>query len=51
MMITSESLTRAIEEEEEEEEEAIKDGRAGVELLRPRLTSWHCCEVALKDWQ
>ena len=47
MMITSESLTRAIEEEEE----AIKDGRAGVELLRPRLTSWHCCEVALKDWQ
>ena len=50
MMITSESLTRAIEEEEEEEE-AIKDGRAGVELLRPWLTSWHCCEVALNDWQ
>ena len=47
-MITSESLTRAIEEEEEEEEE---EGRAVVELLRPRLTSWHCCEVALNDWQ
>ena len=48
-MITSESLTWAIEEEEEEE--AIKEGRAVVELLRPRLTSWHCCEVALNDWQ
>ena len=46
MMKTMECLILAMEEEEE-----IRAGRAGVELLRLRLTSWHCCEVALNDWQ
>ena len=45
-MMTRESLTLAIEEED-----AIREGRPGVEVLRLRLTSWHCSDVALNDWQ
>ena len=45
-MMTSEILTGDIEEEEE-----IKAGRAEVEVLKLRPTSWQRCEVALNDWQ
>ena len=44
--MTRDNLTPATEEEE-----TVREGRAEVEVDSPRLTSWHCAELVLNDWQ